>query len=87
LINSIEFYGTFSSSEEYNGFKCYGSMELNKKPKYHGPEIPEWAEDFLISIVYDNNKKGGLLLWHKWEKQNFTSRVVNVFISKMIELI
>ncbi|MTI29932.1 hypothetical protein [Xanthovirga aplysinae] len=84
MINSIELYGIFSSKEEAKEFNCYGSLLRDEKPEYQGPEVPEWAKDYLVSILHTNNKNGGLLFWYKWEKQYFTSRVMNKYISKLI---
>ncbi len=84
IIKSIELYGNSTSNEETGEFKCYGALQFNEKPKYQGPKVPEWAESYLATIAYDNSKKGGLLFWHKWEKQNFTSMVMNKYISNLI---
>jgi hypothetical protein len=84
IINSIELYGSSTSNQEDKKFKCYGSLQFDEKPQYQGPSVPEWAEDYLAEIAFENGKKGGLLFWHKWEKQNFTSLVMNKYISSLI---
>ena len=45
--------------------------------------MPLWATAHLAGIVRGNSAQGGLLLWHKWEKQNYTSMVVNKVVSKL----
>ncbi len=83
VINSVEFFGHSFSAEEPGEFKCYGSILMKDMPKYTGPSIPEWAQKHLVQIAYSNSDKGGLLLWHKWEKSSYTSMVVNRFVSNL----
>lgn len=83
IIKSIEFFGESKSAEEDGFYKCYGSSIYQEKSDYFGPQIPEWASAYLAAIVQSNTSKGGLLLWHKWEKHNYTSMVVNKIISRL----
>jgi hypothetical protein len=53
-------------------------------PTYSGPLVPDWAAKHLVAIAQENSQKGGLLFWHKWEKQYFTSLVMNKYISNLI---
>jgi len=84
IIKSIELFGNSYSKEETEIYKCYGAQVFKNKPAYHGPAIPEWAEKDLASIAYENTQKGGLLFWHKWEKQNYVCTVVNKYIFNLI---
>jgi hypothetical protein len=85
MIGSVEFFGTSHSKEEPNEvYKCYGAQISAIQPSYCGPAVPTWAEKPLAGIAYENSKKGGLLFWHKWEKQNYTSGVVNKYIASLI---
>lgn len=84
IIKSIELFGSSYSKEETEIYKCYGAQVFKNKPAYHGPAIPEWAETHLASIAYENTQKGGLLFWHKWEKQNYVCTVVNKYIFNLI---
>ncbi|AWF80534.1 hypothetical protein BTJ40_06765 [Microbulbifer sp. A4B17] len=85
IINSIEFFGTYTSSEEPGQFQCYGSSISDNPSSYTGPfTIATWARPYLASIAQENSKKGGLMLWHKWEKHNFTSKVVNKYVANLI---
>ena len=84
IIKSIELFGEAKSQEEAGTFKCYGSAIYDQENlQYFGPEIPKWAEEYLISVVKLNSKNGGLLLWHKWEKYNYTNMIVNNVICKL----
>ncbi len=84
IIKSIELYGSSYSKEETEIHKCYGAQVFENKPPYSGPSIPEWAEVYLATIAHNNTQKGGLLFWHKWEKQNYTCTVVNKHIFNLI---
>lgn len=81
IINSIELFGQSRIKEDPQAVSCYGAALYQQRPQYNGPKVPHWAEDHLAAIAYNNSKHGGLLLWHKWEKHHFTSRVVNKTIS------
>jgi hypothetical protein len=81
IIKSIELYGHSAGREVPDMIKCYGSSIYSEIPEYQGPKMPSWAEKHLASIAFANSKNGGLLLWHKWEKHHFTSRLVNKIIS------
>lgn len=83
IIDSIEVYGESFQKEDENRLNCYGSMVYEENLPYSGPKIEEWAKDYLAQIVLKSCNKGGLLLWHKWEKHNFTSMVVNKYISNL----
>jgi hypothetical protein len=84
ITNSIEFFGCSGSNEEKGSFKCYGSSVTDGTPTYSGPLVPDWAAKHLVAIAQENSQKGGLLFWHKWEKQYFTSLVMNKYISNLI---
>jgi hypothetical protein len=86
ITNSIELFGTSTSNEEPGEFKCYGSSIIGEDMLiYEGPRnIGAWAEPYLIAIIRENSERGGLMLWHKWEKANYTSQVVNQHISNLI---
>jgi hypothetical protein len=84
IINSIEFFGRSASNEEPGWFQCYGSSVSPEAPAYAGPSVPAWAAPHLVTITYENSSKGGLMFWHKWEKHNFTSMVVNKYIANLI---
>ena len=84
IIQTIELFGQSASKEESNKpVKCYGSSLYHAAPEYQGPTIPQWAGKHLASIAFANSKQGGLLLWHKWEKHHFTSRIVNKTIASL----
>jgi len=84
ISQSIEVYGISKSEYQENNLMCYGlSIQGNKKSEYLGPEMPKWASEYLCSIVEENSKSGGLLLWHKWEKANYTALVLNKILSKL----
>jgi Tetrapyrrole (Corrin/Porphyrin) Methylases len=83
VIRSVELYGHSAMKEDGQQVTCYGSAVYDQRPAYRGPKVPLWAEDHLATIAHDNCKRGGLLLWHKWEKHHFTSRVVNKTISSL----
>lgn len=84
IIKSIELFGSSYSKEETETYKCYGAQVFDNKPKYSGPPIVDWAQPYLATIAYVNNQKGGLLFWHKWEKQNLVCRVMNKYIFNLI---
>lgn len=83
IINSVELFGRSRIKEDTEFVSCYGAAIYQNPPAYSGPNVPHWAKMHLAHIAYDNSKRGGLLLWHKWEKHHFTSRVVNKTISSL----
>ncbi|MBE7171679.1 MAG: hypothetical protein INR73_13895 [Williamsia sp.] len=84
IIETVELYGQAASKEEpARMVKCYGSLLHPDTPEYKGPKLPDWAGKHLASITHSSSKQGGLLLWHKWEKHHFTSRLVNKTISSL----
>jgi hypothetical protein len=83
IIQSIELFGHSVSENEPVLLKCYGSSLFDQTPSYKGPKLPDWAEKHLAAIAHMNSERGGLLLWHKWEKHHFTSRLVNKVISSL----
>jgi hypothetical protein len=83
ILNSVELFGTVSPQNGPASLKCYGSSMAEGNEGYSGPKLPQWAETHLAAIVREHRASGGLLLWHKWEKQNYTSMVVNKVISKL----
>jgi hypothetical protein len=81
IIKTIEMFGFSTCKGDDRTVKCYGSLVYHHIPDYCGPKVPAWAQKHLTLIAYDNSKRGGLLLWHKWEKHHFTSKFVNKTIS------
>ncbi|MBU6953464.1 SAM-dependent methyltransferase [Hahella sp. HN01] len=84
IINSIELYGATRSHEEEGVFTCYGSSTSATTPDYCGPTLPDWAARHLADIAHHNSPKGGLLLWHKWEKFNLTTFIVNRYLTHLL---
>ncbi|ABC29919.1 conserved hypothetical protein [Hahella chejuensis KCTC 2396] len=84
IINTIELYGVTRSNEEDGAFTCYGSSIVQTPPAYCGPSLPDWAAGYVADIVYRNSSKGGLLLWHKWEKFNLTTLIVNRYLTHLL---
>ena len=76
IVNSTEIYGSCRSQENNNELKCYGSKVESGNLTYHGPSLPEWAQTILVTLSDENQSKGGLMLWNKWEKTDLTSRTV-----------
>ncbi len=80
ILSTTELFGK-SRAEESNVFsKCYGSIVAKEPYEYTGPVMPLWATHYLASIVSENTKKGGLMLWYKWEKHNFLTRLANKLV-------
>ena len=84
IIGSVEFFGASTSNEEPGEFQCYGSQVPTETSDYTGPPIADWAEPHLVAIAYENSSRGGLMLWHKWEKHHFTNRAVNKYIANLM---
>lgn len=84
IINSIEFFGQTQPQELQSSFKCYGSSVAEGQLTYGGPLVPEWAARHLVAIAQENSRRGGLLFWHKWEKQRFTSLVINKYLASLL---
>lgn len=84
IIGSLECYGHASSDANTPHDKCYGAGLPEGKFTYVGPELPEWAASHLVDIVTNHASRGGLLLWHKWEKHHFTARVVNKYLLRIL---
>lgn len=47
--------------------------------------LPDGVADALASLCAQARDTGGLLLWHKWEKFHFTTRVVNVVLPPLTD--
>lgn len=84
IINSIELFGSSYASDDPAALKCYGAQVFDQQPAYQGPAVPEWAAVHLAAIAFENSRKGGLLFWHKWEKQQYTCMAINKYISNLI---
>ncbi|WP_170565727.1 SAM-dependent methyltransferase [Ruegeria atlantica] len=82
LARTLEFFGRASEEKAEKPVKCYGAR-VQDTFDYHGPEIADWAARHLTQIVEANQKTGGLLFWHKWEKHNFTSQVTNKIVATL----
>jgi hypothetical protein len=82
ILNAIEVVGTVQPQEGASE-QCYGSSTVPKDAQYSGPKMPAWAASHTAAIVRTTSPHGGLLLWHKWEKQNYTSMVVSKLVSKL----
>ena len=81
IAETIELFGESRSQDNEQYCVCYGALMANNRPiQYKGPEIPDWARVFLVDIVKENTKIGGVMLWWKWEKQNFLTRFANKMI-------
>ncbi len=83
ILNSVELVGTAAVEGEESRQPCCGSSMVEEDGPYFGPKMPQWATAHLAGIVRKNSAQGGLLLWHKWEKQNYTSMVVNKVVAKL----
>jgi hypothetical protein len=83
IVNSVELVGTAEAEGSGRAEPCYGSATVDENAPYGGPKMPPWAAAHIAGIVRGNSAQGGLLLWHKWEKQNYTSMVVNKVVSKL----
>lgn len=82
ILDSVELLGTVSPAHDQAACPCYGSA-VSAGHRCAGLDVPEWARIHLESIVRRHRESGGLLLWHRWEKQNYTSMVVNRLIAKL----
>jgi hypothetical protein len=83
IVNTVELVGTAEGQGGGRAQHCYGSCAAAEDAPYCGPRMPAWAASHMAGIVRRHSAHGGLLLWHKWEKQNYTSMVVNKLVSKL----
>ncbi len=83
IAHSVEAYGQTQSNDEPGQFKCYGTRLSEAEVQYGGPPMPDWAQAYLLQIVKENETKGGLMLWHKWEKYSFTNLAVVKYFSPL----
>jgi hypothetical protein len=83
ILRTVELLGVVSVGDRREALKCYGSSLVNGDGGYAGPTMPVWAQAHLAGIVRYHSAYGGLLLWHRWEQQNYTSTFVNTVISKL----
>lgn len=84
VANTIECYGKATANGASKEEQCYGSIIPSAELAYGGPPIPDWASDALIKIVTTHADQGGLLLWHKWEKYHYTSKIVNKYLLNIL---
>jgi hypothetical protein len=89
IAGGVDLYGQTQSNDEPGTFKCYGTRLVDHAAQggaadYHGPPLPDWAAAQLMRIVSDSAASGGLMLWHKWEKYNFTSLAVCKYVAGMV---
>jgi len=83
ILNSIELVGAAETGGGGTSEQLCGSSTVTESAPYSGPKMPAWAATHIAGIVTRNSAHGGLLLWHKWEKQNYTSMVVSTLVSKL----
>jgi hypothetical protein len=83
ILRTVELFGVVSLGDRHEAVKCYGSSLVAGDAGYSGPTIPAWAQEHLAGIVRHHSAHGGLMLWHRWEQQNYTSRFVNTVISRL----
>jgi Tetrapyrrole (Corrin/Porphyrin) Methylases len=83
ILRSVELFGRVSPADGADALKCYGSSLLGGDGAYSGPAMPPWAQTHLAEIVRRHSAHGGLMLWHRWEQQNYTSRIVNTVVSRI----
>lgn len=76
VVGSCEAFGTAVSGEGEGRLSCYGARLLDGELKYGGPSLADDKADILARIAADSLDKGGLMLWHKWEKAELTYRFV-----------
>ncbi|MEM9824165.1 MAG: SAM-dependent methyltransferase, partial [Bacteroidota bacterium] len=67
--------------------KCHGAMPVvsTDKMRWEHPEfaLPDFAWQHLLKICQKASEKGGLLLWHKWEKYRYTHLVTHRTLKKL----
>lgn len=83
IISSIEMYGHATASDEPGRNSCYGARITEEDAPYGGPPLPEATQAHLVRIARDNQARGGLLLWHKWEKATFTNLAVTRHLASL----
>ncbi|WP_256077369.1 SAM-dependent methyltransferase [Massilia sp. YIM B04103] len=68
--------------------QCYGMVAAGPNAVAERPEadfglpLPAWQS--LVALCSNASRTGGLLLWHKWEKAQFTAKVMNVALRRLL---
>ncbi|MEM5331834.1 hypothetical protein VSR34_35570 [Paraburkholderia sp. JHI2823] len=87
VIDSMERYGNCRSKEELARLRCYGARQPESGDAdavYHRPEIAPPAAANLAALTPANLGKGGLLLWHKWEKAHLANHIVAQLLTSLV---
>lgn len=91
VIGSIELYGKCSDGAG-TALQCYGARiepapgvpGLDGCLPYGGPALPPQSQIHLVRVAAANLDKGGLMLWHKWEKAHLTSMAVAQVLASLL---
>lgn len=86
VAGSIEIYGECRSQEETTPLRCYGARQADADTPalYDGPSLPSNASKYLLALSNDALKSGGLMLWHKWEKNHLTSLIIAKYLAGLV---
>lgn len=68
--------------------QCYGMVAAGPNAVADRPQadfglpLPAWQS--LVALCSNASRSGSLLLWHKWEKAQFTAKVMNVALRRLL---
>ena len=84
ITQTVECFG-WSRARDGRPAACYGSAleTSNQSADLSGSTVPGWLLETLRRICADAQPKGGLLLWHKWEKHALTSHAINRVVTRL----
>jgi hypothetical protein len=84
ITSSVELFGHTRSLHEPELVHCYGARLLTEAPAPERLPLPDWALEQLARVASAALPRGGLLLWHKWEKSAFTHRALTTQLMPLL---
>lgn len=85
ILGSVELYGTARSADDPGPVTCYGArLDDDGTAVVPTPLLSAKAQQSLEAVVLSARHAGGLLLWPKWEKAEFTNLTVSKFLAGLI---
>lgn len=84
LSGAVELFGSCWSELEPAPIKCHGARRQPGQPAGSGLPLPPWALRQVGNVAASYLERGGLQLWHRWEKASFTNSILNTLVAPLL---
>lgn len=84
VSGALELFGRCGPEGEEGTLKCHGARRLPAPHAGAVLPVPEWAARQLAAIAGGYLERGGLQLWHRWEKSSFGNTVLNSLLLPLL---